>query len=97
MQDQEGNIQSHRTVFHGEIAKAAWQLWQTEGCQPGHDLEYWLQAEQQLLAARQPASGRSMNVSIHPDGGRVKGKALVAHAGTEPDRVGRGFPRQARK
>jgi hypothetical protein len=40
-----------QTLNHDAIAKVARDLWQNEGCQNGRDLEYWLKAEQQLLAA----------------------------------------------
>ena len=36
-----------------EIAARASQLWAKGGRQPGKDLEYWFQAENELLAARQ--------------------------------------------
>lgn len=35
-----------------EIAAYAFQLWESEGRQPGRDLDYWLQAEAQLTADR---------------------------------------------
>lgn len=46
---------------HDEIAKVARELWQKEGCQNGRDLEYWLQAEQQLLAANGKPGAESRN------------------------------------
>ena len=47
-----------QTVSHGEIAMVARDLWQKEGCQNGRDLEYWLKAEQQLLALKQQGNPR---------------------------------------
>lgn len=41
---------------HDDIAQAAYRLYQERGCQEGHDLEYWLEAEQMLSAAHQPES-----------------------------------------
>ena len=38
---------------HGEIARLACQIWQKEGCPPGRDQEYWLQAERQLQTISQ--------------------------------------------
>lgn len=35
-------------VDHNLIAQTAYFLWQTEGCQPGLDEEYWLRAEASL-------------------------------------------------
>ena len=46
-----------QTLNCEEIAKAAWHIWQQEGCPQGRDLEHWLKAEQQLLAARSKQSG----------------------------------------
>jgi hypothetical protein len=36
-----------------EIARYAYFLWETEGGIHGRDLDYWLQAEKHLIAARQ--------------------------------------------
>jgi hypothetical protein len=36
---------------HEQVALVAYQLWKKGGCQPGHDRDYWLQAEKQLVAA----------------------------------------------
>ena len=33
---------------HAQIAKWARQIWESEGRQPGRDLEYWLRAEKQV-------------------------------------------------
>jgi hypothetical protein len=38
------------TLGHAEIAVVANDLWKKEGCQSGRDIDYWLRAEQQLLA-----------------------------------------------
>ena len=51
-------VELKQTVSHGEIAMVARDLWQKEGCQNGRDLEYWLRAEQQLLAVNQPGNPR---------------------------------------
>jgi hypothetical protein len=50
-----------QTLNHDEIAKAAWLIWQQEGCQQGRALEHWVKAEQQLLAAKNGQSGGAVN------------------------------------
>jgi hypothetical protein len=35
-----------------EVARLAQQIWERDGRQAGRDLEYWLQAEQELLGRR---------------------------------------------
>lgn len=37
---------------HDQIAHLARQIWEWEGRKSGHDLEYWLRAERQLLTRR---------------------------------------------
>ena len=49
-----------KKVSRDEVAQRAYQLWVAAGQPIGRDLEYWLQAEAELLAARQ--SGRSPEV-----------------------------------
>lgn len=39
-----------------EVATRAYYNFVSQGSQPGHDLQHWLEAETQLLAERQPAS-----------------------------------------
>ena len=38
------------TVHHDAIAAEAYALWARRGCQDGHDLEDWLEAERRLRA-----------------------------------------------
>ena len=41
------------TVIQEEdVARRAFELYEARGCQDGHDLEDWLQAEQELEAQR---------------------------------------------
>jgi hypothetical protein len=47
----EGATEQKQPLNHDDVAKVARELWQKEGCQNGRDLEYWLKAEQALLAA----------------------------------------------
>ena len=37
---------------HEEIAQRAYALFETKGRVPGHEIEHWLEAESQLIAAR---------------------------------------------
>ena len=39
---------------HDEIARRAYELFEKNGRIPGHDVENWLKAEQQLIADRRP-------------------------------------------
>jgi hypothetical protein len=54
-------MERQQTLSHDEIAKAAWLIWQQEGCQHGRALEQWVKAEQQLLAAKNGQSGGAVN------------------------------------
>ncbi len=56
--------QPNAALNHDEIARLAWQLWQAEGGQSGHDEEYWLRAERQLMATSQPGSNVPMNAPL---------------------------------
>lgn len=47
MKENSGN---NTTQPHEKIAALARQLWELDGQQPGRDLEYWLKAEQQIMA-----------------------------------------------
>jgi hypothetical protein len=51
--DKENHNQDQIKISHEEIAKRASQLWELAGHPVGRDAEYWLQAEAELLAARQ--------------------------------------------
>jgi hypothetical protein len=42
-----------------QVEKRAYELWQGDGCRDGNDLNYWLQAERELGAARSGQSGNS--------------------------------------
>lgn len=47
-------------VTHEKIAQRAKEIWERDGRQAGRDLEYWLQAERELLFARS-GSGNNRN------------------------------------
>jgi len=51
--DRDNHNQDQIKINHGEIAQRAAQLWELAGHPVGRDAEYWLQAEAELLAARQ--------------------------------------------
>ena len=48
---------------HEEIAQCAYALFEKKGRAPGHDMENWLEAEAQLIAARKskPEARRDSN------------------------------------
>jgi O-acetyl-ADP-ribose deacetylase (regulator of RNase III) len=37
-----------------EIAKRAYEIWEVDGCLDGRDVDYWLQAEAELVATAAP-------------------------------------------
>jgi hypothetical protein len=51
------NIESHNYAYielgRDEVARRALRLWKAAGRPVGRDLEYWLQAEVELLSERQ--------------------------------------------
>jgi hypothetical protein len=51
--DKENQNQGQIKPSHDEIAQRASQIWELAGHLVGRDAEYWLQAEAELLAARQ--------------------------------------------
>ncbi len=54
-------MEQQQMLNHDEIAKAAWLIWQQEGCQHGRAQEHWVKAERQLLAAKNGQSGGAVN------------------------------------
>jgi len=53
--------EQQQTLDYDEVAKVARSIWEREGCPPGHDLEHWLRAEQQLLAAKSKQNAGAQN------------------------------------
>jgi hypothetical protein len=49
----EDHIQAQIRISHDEIAQLASQRWELAGHPIGRDAEFWLQAEAELLAAKQ--------------------------------------------
>ena len=51
------NIESQNQAYvelnRDEVARRAVRLWKNSGCPAGRDLEYWLEAEVELLMERQ--------------------------------------------
>jgi hypothetical protein len=64
-------------ISHDEIANLAQQIWQTEGCQSGRDLEYWLKAERQIPAASQPGKQPAKNAGPKLNTPAATGKKTV--------------------
>ena len=50
-------------VLQAEIAQAAYELYERDGCVDGKDLEHWLEAERLVLARRVKRSTRTWGVS----------------------------------
>jgi hypothetical protein len=51
--ERENQHQYQIKISHGEIAQRAFHLWELAGHPVGRDAEFWLQAETELLAAKQ--------------------------------------------
>lgn len=49
----EGKNQAYVELGRGEVARRALRRWKAAGGPAGRDLEYWLQAEVELLLERQ--------------------------------------------
>ena len=57
-------------ISHEENQRLAYQLWEEASCPSGQALDFWLKAEEQLLAASQPQQGRA---SMTPGNGKSNG------------------------
>jgi len=71
-------IQQKRSI-HSDIAVLAYQIWESRGRPAGHDVECWLQAEQQLLLScskPQPRSAIKDSRSVQ----RLREELAFAHA-----------------
>lgn len=68
-------LQDNPPLNHDQIARLACRLWESEGCQSGRDQHYWLAAERQLQALRQPNRGRTKPAAarrpVPPTAGRM--------------------------
>jgi hypothetical protein len=57
-----------------QIRKRAYEIYQQHGCQPGHDMDHWLQAEYELMQlpiakiaempVPRPKRGRNVRTSV---------------------------------
>jgi len=64
---------------HEEIACRAFELFEKSGRLPGHDVENWLNAEKQLMAARRPAvEARKVDNSTNANGTANSSRSRVA-------------------
>ena len=50
--EKEEHHQEQISVSCDEVARRAYELWEAAGRSAGKDMEFWLQAEAELLAAR---------------------------------------------
>lgn len=56
------DVKTTRTsVSHDEIARRAYEIWQSRGCPPGDGSEDWQAAEAELLAARTDRNGTTQD------------------------------------
>ena len=79
---------SQNKVSRDEVAQRAWQLWQAAGQPVGQDLEYWLQAEAELLAARHCRPMKVGAAETGPEPG-IAGPFTPAGIEREAQRIGR--------
>ena len=47
------NGHSNAAELHDEIRRRAYELYQERGCEPGHEVEDWFEAERQVMARLQ--------------------------------------------
>ena len=51
---------------HDEIALCAFLIWEREGCQPGQEMTYWLQAEREIRATYQKKAAQIAALAAKP-------------------------------
>ena len=92
------NKETEPSVSDQEIAARAYELWENDGRNHGRDLDYWLQAKNELSSSRQsesstPSPALAPNntapaAKTSPDGqfdrGIKPGKKTPARTGREP-------------
>lgn len=49
-----------------EIRREAYQIWQREGCPPGHELDHWLMAQEVLRHRRLTRVHRTTDEVVEP-------------------------------
>ena len=91
--NQTSPLLSHQ--YHDAIAVAARDLWEKEGRQDNRDLDYWLQAEREILAQQQALSRVEPSVlALVPQSGPPTKTTVAATPGstgkgTKPSSRGR--------
>jgi hypothetical protein len=50
-EERDAGRQDTRTPSHEEVARRAYELFQSRGGESGHDIEHWLEAERELSRA----------------------------------------------
>lgn len=55
-----------KTPNHDEIAKAAYEIWQDEGCPDGCDQSHWKTAEARLTQTEKPGAAKKSAASKKP-------------------------------
>jgi Protein of unknown function (DUF2934) len=58
--------ETKKQARHEEIAERAKQIWEREGRQAGHDVEYWLRAERELLSSTTQRTGAPATAKAPP-------------------------------
>ena len=67
---------SHPLPTHEQIAARARRIYLERGCQPGHDVDDWLQAEYELMQL--PVRKIAELEPPTPEKGRNRGKSIIA-------------------
>lgn len=62
MENQNGQTTRQPNLKHDEIAARAYRIWETSGHESGCELKHWLQAEEELSAAK---AGQISAKSVH--------------------------------
>jgi hypothetical protein len=78
---QETRLKENREVSREEIERRAFEIYIESGMEAGHDVEHWLQAEQQLLGAA-PESGPTDDIRVFEKTPVPIGKAAAASGGS---------------
>ena len=68
-----------------EIARYAYYLWESEGCNHGRDLDYWLQAKAHLTATREYEAGLLKHAGPRQKSSVKRQQEIAAHRGSAID------------
>jgi hypothetical protein len=95
----QGTFSSPRRAHQADaeaIARRAYELYQQRGCEPGHEIEDWLQAEAELAARADGGNtdGIGSRSDGKPDGQSSSGSTSTSAA---PARKGNGSRRSPRQ